>query len=58
MSCETDMVRKLQRALQSSIVDCQTSANDFKNTPDVRQIFHVVSIILTELSNNLELHSD
>jgi hypothetical protein len=58
MSSNNEAIQKVQRALSKSILDCQNSANDFRNTPDVRQIFQVVSIILTELSDSLSEELD
>lgn len=41
-------------AIKQEADDCAKSANDQRNTPENRQIFHVLSIVLRGISDRLE----
>jgi len=45
---------KTFEAIKQEADECAKSAEDQRNTPENRQIFHVVSIVLRGISDRLE----
>ncbi len=48
------MNMKTFKAIAQEADDCAKSADDQRNTPENRQIFHVLSIVLIGISDRLE----
>jgi hypothetical protein len=45
---------QISEAIRKEAIDCKISAADMRNTPDDRNVFHVVSIILEGIAEKIE----
>ena len=48
------MSKKVSKAIRDEAKQCKGSATDMRNTPEDREIFHVVAIILEGIAQKIE----